>query len=128
MDCHYHGPMIYRWRFGVRAVAVLLAVVPVFARQSARTSSLIDSKVLLKKTFALVRKKKYEVQNVDSTVCLEHPKIAPYVKDMTAVISGILKISKRDVSVKATTTEGLGFTGREEGIAAYAVALVEENR
>jgi 2-C-methyl-D-erythritol 2,4-cyclodiphosphate synthase len=86
----------------------------------------IDSKILLKKTFDLVRKSGFSVVNIDSTVCLEKPKIAPYIPSMKSAIAHILEIEAGAVSVKATTTEKMGFPGREEGIVAIAVALLTE--
>jgi 2-C-methyl-D-erythritol 2,4-cyclodiphosphate synthase len=86
----------------------------------------IDSKILLEKTMLLIRSKGYKVVNIDSTICLEKPKIFPYITEMKNVISGIASISSDDISIKATTTEKLGFTGREEGIVAIAVALLEK--
>jgi 2-C-methyl-D-erythritol 2,4-cyclodiphosphate synthase len=87
----------------------------------------IRSTILLEVTFALIQKEGFHVVNIDSTICLEKPKIAPYSEKMRETISGILKISPREVSVKATTTEKLGFTGREEGVVALAVALLEKD-
>jgi 2-C-methyl-D-erythritol 2,4-cyclodiphosphate synthase len=84
----------------------------------------IDSKILLKRSFDLIKKKGFKVVNIDSTVCLERPKISPFIPEMQAVISSILETEPGDISIKATTTEKLGFTGREEGIVAIAVALV----
>lgn len=84
----------------------------------------VDSKILLEKTFSVLSGKGYRVVNIDSTVCLESPKISPYVPDMKKAISGILSIGIEDVSVKATTTEKMGFTGRGEGIVAIASALL----
>lgn len=84
----------------------------------------IDSKILLERTYELISKKGYIVVNIDCTVCLEKPKIAPFTQDMREVISAILKTSSEDISIKATTTEKLGFTGREEGIVALAVVLI----
>ncbi|MCY7421293.1 MAG: 2-C-methyl-D-erythritol 2,4-cyclodiphosphate synthase [Chitinophagaceae bacterium] len=84
----------------------------------------IDSKILLQKTFELVTAKGYKVINVDSTLCLEAPKIKPYVKQMQETIANILQVTPGDVSVKATTTEKLGFVGREEGLMANAVVLL----
>ncbi len=84
----------------------------------------IDSKLLLKKTVALLKEKGYTVGNIDATVCAERPKLSPHIPEMQQAIASILDIAPDDVSIKATTTEKLGFTGREEGIAAYAVALV----
>ncbi len=84
----------------------------------------IDSKILLKRTYVLVRGKGYNIENIDSTVCLENPKISPHIPEMREVISGILETSAENISIKATTTEKLGFTGREEGVAAIAVVMV----
>lgn len=85
----------------------------------------IDSKILLKRTFELIGKQNYAVINIDSTVCLEAPKIKSYMADIQKTIAGILDISIHDVSIKATTTEGMGVVGREEGIASYATVLLE---
>jgi 2-C-methyl-D-erythritol 2,4-cyclodiphosphate synthase len=84
----------------------------------------IDSKILLKRTYDLISEKGYSVNNVDCTVCLEKPKISPYIPEMREIISAILKTSHENISIKATTTEKLGFTGREEGIVALAVVLI----
>jgi 2-C-methyl-D-erythritol 2,4-cyclodiphosphate synthase len=84
----------------------------------------IDSKILLKKTFNLVKDKGFKVENIDSTVCLEKPKIASFIPEMIKLISALLETEPENVTVKATTTEKLGFTGREEGIVAIAVALL----
>jgi 2-C-methyl-D-erythritol 2,4-cyclodiphosphate synthase len=84
----------------------------------------IDSKILLKRTYDLISEKGYSVNNVDCTVCLEKPRISPYIPEMREIISAILKTSPENISIKATTTEKLGFTGREEGIAAIAVVLI----
>jgi 2-C-methyl-D-erythritol 2,4-cyclodiphosphate synthase len=84
----------------------------------------IDSKVLLKKTFTLVMDKGFSVINIDSTVCLERPKISSFIQEMRTVISAIVETEPDNVSIKATTTEKLGFTGREEGIIAIAVVLL----
>jgi len=86
----------------------------------------IDSKILLQKCFELVQARGYRVVNVDSSVCLEQPKIKKYSDQMRVVIAGILNITVDDVSVKATTTEKMGFAGREEGLVAYANVLVEK--
>ena len=88
----------------------------------------IDSKILLQKTFELVKKEGYTVVNIDSTICLQSPKIKPYVFSMQKVIAAILATSTKDISVKATTTEQLGFVGREEGVAAYATVLLEKEQ
>jgi 2-C-methyl-D-erythritol 2,4-cyclodiphosphate synthase len=84
----------------------------------------IDSKILLKKTYELITAKGYKVANLDSTVCLQVPKLRPYIDEMRKIISGIIDISENDVSIKATTTEELGFVGREEGIMAQASVLL----
>jgi 2-C-methyl-D-erythritol 2,4-cyclodiphosphate synthase len=86
----------------------------------------IDSKILLRRTFSLIHEKGYRVVNIDSTICLESPKIKPYVPAMQDVISRILGLSIEDVSIKATTTEKMGFVGREEGVVAYATALLSK--
>lgn len=87
----------------------------------------IDSKILLKRTYALIKEKGYSVINIDCTVCLENPKIASYTPEMRRIISEILGTTPEDISIKATTTEKLGFTGRGEGVAALAVALIKKN-
>lgn len=87
----------------------------------------IDSKILLEKTFQLIKDRGYHVVNVDSSLCLEAPKIKPYVAAMQEVIAAILHLAITDVSVKATTTEKMGFVGREEGLVAYATVLLEKN-
>lgn len=84
----------------------------------------IDSKILLGKTFILIKEKGFTVVNIDSTVCLENPKIAHFSQEMRNVISAILETEQDNISIKATTTEKLGFTGREEGIIAMAVVLL----
>lgn len=86
----------------------------------------IDSKLLLKRTNEIILSRGYAVVNLDSTLCLEAPKIAPYISAMQTVIAGILSISQEDVSIKATTTEKMGFAGREEGLMAMATVLLEK--
>ena len=86
----------------------------------------IDSKILLENCYKLIRQKNYRVINVDSTVCLETPKIRKHSVAMREVIARILQITTDDVSVKATTTEKMGFAGREEGLVAYATVLLEK--
>ncbi|HLF32603.1 MAG TPA: 2-C-methyl-D-erythritol 2,4-cyclodiphosphate synthase [Cyclobacteriaceae bacterium] len=85
----------------------------------------IDSKILLKKVVELITGKGYGVVNIDSTVCLQSPKISPWIPAMKTTLAGILEITEDCISIKATTTEKLGFTGREEGIEAYAVTLLD---
>lgn len=86
----------------------------------------IDSKILLQKSFEKILDKGYRVVNLDSTLCLEAPKIKPYIPEMQKLIAGILDIMTEDVSIKATTTEKMGFAGREEGLYAYATVLLEK--
>jgi len=86
----------------------------------------IDSKILLKRTFDLITSKNYEVVNIDSTLCLQAPKIAPYISPMQKAIADILQLDISDVSIKATTTEKMGFVGREEGLVAYASVLLKK--
>ena len=86
----------------------------------------IDSKILLRKTVALIADRGYSVGNVDATICAERPKMNPVIPQMKAVLAEIMGVDEGDVSIKATTTERLGFTGREEGISAYAVVLIEK--
>ncbi len=84
----------------------------------------IDSKILLKRTSDLIKKKGYSVVNIDSTVCLEKPKISPYTEEMKKILSAILETLPENISIKATTAEKLGFIGREEGIVAMAVVVL----
>ena len=87
----------------------------------------IDSKILLRKTIELISEKGYKVGNIDATVCAERPKLNPHIPAMQACLAEVMGIDPDNISIKATTTERLGFTGREEGIAAYAVALIYRN-
>lgn len=86
----------------------------------------IDSKILLAKTVDLIDTKGYQVGNVDATVCAERPKLKARIPEMQEVLAKLMKVDVDDVSIKATTTEKLGFTGREEGISAYATVLIEK--
>ena len=86
----------------------------------------IDSKILLQQSFDKIREKGYRVVNVDSTLCLQAPKIKPYITQMQSIIATILELETDAVSVKATTTEKMGFVGREEGLVAYATVLLEK--
>jgi len=86
----------------------------------------IDSKILLKKTVELIATKGYKVGNIDATVCAERPKLNPLIPAMQQVLAEVMGVDTEDVSIKATTTEKLGFTGREEGISAYATVLIEK--
>lgn len=85
----------------------------------------IDSKVLLRKTVELIAGKGYVVGNIDATVCAERPKINPHVPAIKACLAEVIGTDEDNISIKTTTTEKLGFTGREEGISAYAVVLIE---
>ena len=84
----------------------------------------IDSKLLLNETMKLIKKEGYTVVNIDTTLCLQEPMIKPYTEKMREVIASITGLTKDDVSVKATTTEKMGFVGREEGVVAYATVLL----
>lgn len=86
----------------------------------------IDSKILLQKTIDLISNEGYLVVNIDSTLCLETPRIKPYVSAMQKAIAGIAGITEKDISIKATTTEKMGFAGREEGLMAYATVLLQK--
>ena len=86
----------------------------------------MDSKVILEQVVALIATKGYHLVNIDATVCAERPKLNPHIPAMKACLARVMGCDENQVSVKATTTEKLGFTGREEGISAYAVCLVEK--
>ena len=86
----------------------------------------IDSKVLLRKTVELIATKGYSVGNIDATICAERPKMNPHIPEMKRCMAAIIGIDEDDVSIKATKTGRLGFTGREEGISAYATVLIEK--
>jgi 2-C-methyl-D-erythritol 2,4-cyclodiphosphate synthase len=85
----------------------------------------IDSKILLKQTYQMIVDKGYTIVNIDSSLCLESPKIKPFVFQMQQTIASILSLLPEDVSIKATTTEKMGFVGREEGLVAYATILLQ---
>lgn len=86
----------------------------------------IDSKILLKKTITLLRESGYELGNIDATVAAERPKLNPHIPKMKQVLASVLETEEDNVSIKATTTEKLGFTGRQEGMAAYATVLISK--
>lgn len=86
----------------------------------------VDSKILLKKTALLLKEKGYAIGNIDATVCAEQPKLNPHIPDMQKKLCEILQVDADSVSIKATTSEKMGFVGREEGITAYAVALIQK--
>ena len=84
----------------------------------------IDSKLLLKEVVKMVREAGYEIGNIDSTVCLQEPPINRYIAEMRKCLADVMQLDKNAISVKATTTEGLGFVGKKEGIATYAIVLI----
>ena len=86
----------------------------------------IDSKILLRKTMASIREAGYELGNIDATVCAERPKLNPHIPQMKTVLAEVMDVDPNDISIKATTTEKLGFTGRQEGISAYATVLIQQ--
>ena len=87
----------------------------------------MESRIFLEKTMHLLHKKKFHIINMDSTVVLEQPKIKPYIPDIRKKLAEIMKISLDAISVKATTSEKMGFAGREEGVACYAVVLIQKD-
>jgi len=86
----------------------------------------IDSKILLKEVMVLIRNRGYEIGNIDSTICLQTPKIGPYIPEMKKVLATCMNVDVDQVSIKATTTEKLSFVGREEGVSAYATVLINK--
>ncbi len=84
----------------------------------------IDSKILLREVMEIIRGEKYEIGNIDCTICLQRPKINAHIPEMKKCLAEVMEVEANDISIKATTTEKLGFVGKEEGIAAHAVALV----
>ena len=86
----------------------------------------IDRKILLRKTMTLIREAGYELGNIDATVCAERPKLNPHIPQMKSVLAEVMNVDPNDISIKATTTEKLGFTGRQEGISAYATVLIQQ--
>jgi 2-C-methyl-D-erythritol 2,4-cyclodiphosphate synthase len=86
----------------------------------------VSSLILLEKTVGLLREHNFQIQNIDSTLVLQKPRLAPHISEMVEKIAEVTALPQSSISIKATTTEKLGFTGREEGVAAYAVALIEE--
>jgi len=87
----------------------------------------IDSKILLQKVCELILENGYSISNIDTTLCLEKPKIAPYISQMRNAISKVMNLDEARISIKATTNEKMGFVGREEGIVSYAVALIKKD-
>ena len=94
---------------------------------TAKETDGIDSKILLSKTMQLIRSKGYRFGNLDATVCAERPKLNPHIPEIKHTMAEVMGVSEDDISIKATTTERLGFTGREEGISAYATVLIEKD-
>ena len=97
-----------------------------FPDTSAETEGM-DSKIILRKTIELIATKGYRLVNVDATICAERPKMNPHIPQMQQTMANVIGCDADQISIKATTTEKLGFTGRQEGISAYAVALVEKS-
>ncbi len=95
-----------------------------FPDTSAETNGM-DSKIILKKTIELIATKGYHLVNIDATICAERPKMNPHIPAMQQCMASVIGCNPDQISIKATTTEKLGFTGRQEGISAYAVALIE---
>ena len=87
----------------------------------------IDSKILLKEVVKMISERGYSIGNIDSTVCLQKPKIAPYIPEMQKVLASCMNIDSDDISIKATTTERLSFVGREEGVSAYTTVLIQKD-
>lgn len=85
----------------------------------------IDSKILLRDVMKLIREKGYEIGNIDSTICLQLPKVNPHIPTMKACLTDVMGIDEDQLSIKATTTEKLGFVGRQEGVSAYATVLIQ---
>ena len=96
-----------------------------FPDTSAETDGM-DSKIILKKTVELIATKGYRLVNIDATICAERPKMNPHIPQMQQTMAQVIGCDVDAISIKATTTEKLGFTGRQEGISAYAVALIEK--
>lgn len=86
----------------------------------------IDSKILLKRVMMLIRDAGYEIGNIDSTICLQRPKVNPHIPAMKTCLAEVMEVPEEDISIKATTTEKLGFVGKEEGVAAYATVLIQK--
>ena len=86
----------------------------------------IDSKILLKKVITMMFENKFEISNIDSTVCLQSPKLKDYIQEMKIVLAKCMQIDLSQISIKATTTEKLGFVGREEGVSCYAVVMLKK--
>lgn len=88
----------------------------------------IDSKILLERCIKLIKRKNYNIGNIDSTICLQRPKVKDHIPEMKKVLAEVMEIEKEQISIKATTTEKMGFVGKEKGVSAYAVALIYEDQ
>lgn len=106
--------------------ALCLGDIGVHFPDTDKTFKDIDSKILLKETAALIKNEGYRLVNIDTTLCLQVPKIKPYIAEMQNAIASVLGITAKDISIKATTTEEMGFVGREEGLMAYATVLLQK--
>ncbi|MCX8481263.1 MAG: 2-C-methyl-D-erythritol 2,4-cyclodiphosphate synthase [Sediminibacterium sp.] len=106
--------------------AACLGDIGVHFPNSSKKFKNIDSKILLKETYILIKNNGFLIQNIDSTICLEEPKIQPFIKTMQQTIAEIVEINTEDISIKATTTEQLGSIGRKEGIMAMATCLLSK--
>ena len=87
----------------------------------------ISSLILLEKVVRIMRQKHYEISNIDSSIILENPKLRPYIPDMIRQLAAVMKIEEERISIKAKTNEGMGFVGRQEGLVAFAVVMIEEH-
>jgi len=108
--------------FGASSLRDILFLFP----DSSPEYKVIDSKILLERTCSLIREKDYTIVNLDTTIVLQSPKVGDYIPEMIRILSDFMKISPDQLSIKAKTSEGLGFIGREEGVSAYAVALIRK--
>ena len=108
--------------------ATLFSALPTCATLAITATLDIDSKILLKKTIGLIATKGYKLGNIDATICAERPKMNPHIPAMKKCLADVIGCDEDDISIKATTTEKLGFTGREEGISAYATVLIEKSQ
>jgi 2-C-methyl-D-erythritol 2,4-cyclodiphosphate synthase len=97
-----------------------------FANTDARWKGM-DSRYFLKEVTRMLQERGWEIQNVDCTICLEKPKVNPHIEEMKKILAALMNVSEEDVSIKATTSEKLGYVGREEGVNAYAVALISKS-
>ena len=113
------------WMGGIKLEHEMRDIGYHFPDTSAETEGM-DSKIILKKTIELIATKGYQLVNIDATICAERPKMNPHIPEMQQCMAQVIGCDPDQISIKATTTEKLGFTGRQEGISAYAVALIEK--